>query len=64
MVPAVNAVDVKVDIDKNDIDIHISGNVWSDFASLFEGLFKDDIADMIRDTVKDVLNTEIPQYGN
>ena len=64
MVPAVNAVDVKVDIDKNDIDIHIHGNIWSDFASLFESLFKDDIADLIKDTVTDVLKSQIPTYGN
>ena len=64
VVPAVNAVDVKVDIDKDDIDIHIHGNIWSDFASMFESLFKDDIADLIRDTVTDVLNSEIPQFGN
>ena len=55
VVPAINAVDINVKIDKDDIDIHISGNIWSDFASLFESIFKDDIADMIRDQVTDAL---------
>lgn len=49
VVPAVDAVDIVVNIDEDDIDIHISGNIWSDFASLFESLFKGAISDMIKD---------------
>lgn len=40
VVPAVNSVDVNVDINRNDIDIKIWGNIWSDFASAFEIFFK------------------------
>ena len=64
VVPGVNAVDIVVDIDDDDIDIHISGNIWSDFASLFESLFKGTIAGMIKDEVRDALQSEIPQVGN
>ena len=64
VVPGINAVDIVVDIDKDDIDIHISGNIWSDFASLFESLFKGTVADLINDNVSEVLQTEIPQYSN
>ena len=64
VVPGVNAVDIVVDIDDDDIDIHISGNIWSDFASLFESLFKGTIAGMIKDEVRDALQSGIPQFGN
>jgi hypothetical protein len=57
-------VDILVDIDKDDIKIHIGGGVWTDLASMFESLFKKTIADTIRDEVKSVLSTTIPQMAN
>ena len=64
VVPAVNAVDVQVDIDRSDIDIHIHGNIWSTFASAFEIFFKGTVVDSIRDGIRDTLTTTVPQYAN
>ena len=46
-VPAVEAVDVTVDIHRNDINIKIWGNIWADFASAFEIFFKSTVVGMI-----------------
>ena len=64
VVPAVESVDVLVDIDRSDIDIKIWGNIWSDFASAFEIFFKSTVVDMIRDGVKSTLETTVPDYIN
>ena len=63
-VPLINAVKVSMDIDRRDIDIHLHGNIWTDFASLFEVFFKGTVIDMIQDTTVQVLNTGIPLIGN
>ena len=47
VVPSVSAVDVLVDINRNDIDIKIWGNIWSDFASAFEIFFKSTVVGLI-----------------
>jgi len=47
IVPAVDAVDVLVDIDRNDIDIKIWGNIWADFAAAFEIFFKSTVVELI-----------------
>lgn len=62
--PAVSAVDVLVDINRNDIDIKIWGNIWSDFASAFEIFFKSTVVDLIQDTVRDTLTTTVPEMVN
>jgi len=64
IVPAVDAVDVLVDIDRNDIDIKIWGNIWADFAAAFEIFFKSTVVELIQDTVTDTLTTTIPTYTN
>ena len=64
VVPMVNAVDVLVDINRNDINIKIWGNIWSDFAAAFEIFFKSTIVQLIQDTVKDTLTTTVPAYIN
>jgi len=64
VVPKVNAVDVLVDINRDDIDIKIWGNIWSDFASAFEIFFKSTVVELIQDTVKDTLTTTVPDYIN
>ena len=63
-VPLINAEKVDMDIDRRDIDIHIHGNIWSDFASLFEVFFKGTVIKDIEDTTEAVLNTGIPLVGN
>ena len=64
IVPKVTAVDVNVDINRGDIDLHISGNIWTDFASAFEIFFKGTVVDMIRDTITDTLTHTLPDYAN
>lgn len=64
IVPSVSAVDVNVDINRNDIDIKIWGNIWSDFASAFEIFFKSTVVQGIQDAVNDTLSTTVPDYFN
>ena len=64
VVPAVNSVDVIVDINRNDINIHIHGNIWSDFASMFEIFFKSTVVQGIQDAVATVLTTTVPDSLN
>lgn len=64
MVPYLKAVNVDMDIDRRDIDIHIHGNIWTDFASLFEVFFKGTVIGMIEDTAEAAMNTGIPLIGN
>ena len=64
VVPAVEAVDVLVDIDRNDIKLHIWGNIWTDFASAFEIFFKGTVVDDIRDAIRSTLETTVPDYIN
>ena len=47
IIPSVTAVDVLVDINRDDIDIKIWGNIWSDFASAFEIFFKSTVVGLI-----------------
>jgi len=61
---AVDTVDVIVNIDKNDIKLHIGGGFWEDLASIFEVFFKGTVVDEIRDQVKNALTTIIPQVTN
>ena len=60
VVPSVSAVDVLVDINRNDIDIKIWGNIWSDFAAAFEIFFKSTVVGLIQDGVTDTLTNTIP----
>lgn len=60
----VETVDVIVDINRNDIKLHIGGGFWSDLASLFTIFFKGTVVDMIRDSVTIALDTAIPQIAN
>jgi len=64
VVPAVKAVDVNVDINRNDIDIKIWGNIWTDFASAFEIFFKSTVVGLIQDTITDTLTTTVPAFLN
>ena len=64
MVPLIEAVKVDMDIDRRDIDIHLHGNIWTHFGSLFEIFFKGTVIGMIEDTTEAALNTGIPLIGN
>ena len=64
MVPLIEAVNVDMDIDRRDIKIHLHGNIWTDFGSLFEVFFKGTVIDMIQDTAEAAMNAGIPLIGN
>ena len=64
MVPYIKAVNVDMDIDRRDINIHLHGNIWTDLGSLFEVFFKGTVIDMIEDTAEAAMNAGIPFVGN
>jgi len=57
-------VDLKVDIDRKDIKIHLFGNLLTDIGSLFEVFFKGTVVDLINKTVNFTLETGIPKATN
>ena len=61
---AVNTVDINVDIDRNDIKIHIGGGFWTDLASIFKVFFKSTVVGLINTAVESTLATVIPQVTN
>ena len=64
VVPAVEAVDVVVDIDRNDLKFHIHGNIWTDMASVFVPLFKGAILDAVTSAIDTALQTTAPTLVN
>jgi len=64
IVPAVDAVDVIVDIDRHDLKFHIHGNIWTDIASVFEPLFKGAVLDEITTQLNQALKTTAPNLAN
>jgi len=64
VVPAFESVDVVVDIDRNDIKIHLGGGFITDIASLFEVFFKGTVVDLIRDSVTTALETTLPSFAS
>ena len=63
-IPLINPYDIKMDIDRRDISIHIHGNIWADFASLFEVFFKGPVIDAIEDSAEAAMNAGIPYIAN
>jgi FlaG/FlaF family flagellin (archaellin) len=59
-----DTVDVTVDIDKNDIKLHVSGNWLSDVGSIFTVFFKGTIVDLINDGVETALTQALPAIIN
>jgi len=53
-----------VNINKDDIKLHIGGGVWTDLASLFEVFFKGTVVDEIRDNITKALTTTLPDIAN
>lgn len=47
----VDTVDVIVDINRNDIKLHIGGGFWTGLASIFTVFFKGTVVDLIRTSV-------------
>lgn len=64
ILPKISTVDIKCDINRHDIKIHLFGNLISDIGSLFEVFFKGTVAEMIEDTVKLTLNRGVPLIAN
>ena len=63
-VPAIESFNVLVDIDRNDINIQIWGNIWSDFAAMFEIFFKSEVVQAIQDSMTFILTDGIPLAAN
>jgi len=61
---AVDTVDVRVNINRNDIKIHIGGGFWTDLASIFKVFFKGTVVDLINTAVTQALDTKIPALTN
>jgi hypothetical protein len=59
-----DTVDVTVDIDRNDIKLHVSGNWLSDVGSIFTIFFKGTIVDLINDAVSTALTQALPMIIN
>jgi len=57
---AVDSVDVVVDIDRDDIKMHIGGGFYTDLASIFEVFFKSTVVDSIIEHITYALQTTIP----
>jgi hypothetical protein len=51
---------VLVNIDKNNIKLHIGGGFWTDLGSLFTVFFKGSVVDAINDGVKQALTQLVP----
>ena len=64
VVPAVEAVDVVVDINRDDLKFHIHGNIWTDMASVFVPLFKGAILDAVTGAINTALQTTAPTLAN
>lgn len=64
IIPHVTAVDVKCDISRHDIKIHLFGNLLTDIGSLFEVFFKGTVAKEIEKTINLALNTGVPTVTN
>lgn len=63
-VPAVDSYNILVDINRDDIDIKIWGNFWSDMAAACEIFFKSTVVHAIQDTVDYILRYGIPEAIN
>jgi len=63
-VPAVQSFNVLVDINRDDIDIKIWGNIWADMAAACEIFFKSTVVHAIQDTVTFILMDGIPDAIN
>jgi hypothetical protein len=59
-----DTVDVVVDINRNDIKLHVSGNWLSDVGSIFTVFFKGTVVDLINDAVNAALTQALPAIIN
>lgn len=57
VMPLIEASDVNLDIDRFDIKINISGNIWADFAGLFADIFQGIVCDLLENVAETALNT-------
>lgn len=60
----VDTVDIIVDINRNDIRLHISGNWLSDLGNIFTIFFKGIVVDLIDSAVNTGLSTTLPAVIN
>lgn len=55
VMPLFGSADVVVNIDRSNIDIDLSGNIWTDLVSLFEVFIKGPVADELQSVLSKVL---------
>jgi hypothetical protein len=60
----VDTVDIVIDIDRNDIKIHISGNWLSDLGNIFTVFFKGPVVDAINVACNQALSETLPALIN
>jgi len=63
-VPAIDSFNVLVDINRDDINIQIWGNLWSDLAAMCEIFFKSTVVQALQDTTYLILADGIPLAVN
>ena len=64
MVPHFKSVDIKNDINRHNIKLHIHGNLLTDIASIFEVFFKGAVCDAIEDAIHTALKDQVPAILN
>jgi len=55
VMPQFEPRDVNLDINRFDIKIHISGNIWADFAGAFAAIFQGLICDLLENVAETAL---------
>lgn len=62
--PAITTVDVQFMISEQDIQVHLHGNVWSEFAGSFISFFKGPMIKLIETSNQKAINIALPTAVN
>ena len=62
--PAIQTVDVQFMISEQDIQVHLHGNVWSEFAGSFISFFKGPMIKLIESSNQKAINIALPSAVN
>ena len=64
MLPSITTVDVQFMISEQDIQVHLHGNVWSEFAGSFISFFKGPMIKLIETSNQKAINIALPAAVN
>ena len=64
ILPAITTVDVQFMISEQDIQVHLHGNVWSEFAGSFISFFKGPMIKLIETSNQKAINIALPAAVN